>query len=136
MIRTIGMVAGVMAGLLVAPAALAAPPDPATVTVTRSGLQKAVVTDSLGQINCGTACTGSYGYECSGVNSHGACIGWSPIDVTLSTAPPAGFGVVWSGVTCGEGNTSNDCTFAGPANVNAHFRDLTAPDVSLTSPPK
>ena len=135
MIRTTALFAALMAGLIVAPAAQAVPPDPAQVTVTRSGLQLGTVTDSDGQINCGSDCSGSYAWACAGDNGHGACIGWEPPFVSLSASPPAGFGVTWVGVTCSEGsNLTNDCSFDGAATVEAHFRDLTAPVVTLTAP--
>ena len=124
----------VLGGSAAAPA-LAAPKPPNTnVSVTKTGLQQATVTDSGGQIDCGSDCSGSYSAICGDTDIHGACI-WDPGSTTLETTPPAGFRVIW-GYDC-EAQPSNDtnaCTISQSSSVEAHFDDTTAPTVGLTAP--
>ena len=132
-IRMAVATAAVWAALAGTALAVIQPPD-TQITVTRTGLQLATVVDSDGQINCGADCSGSYAANCEIDGTHG-CNVWSRGFTTLETTPPAGFGVVWSGATCGEASqTQNTCTVDQSGTVEAHFDDTSPPSVALGSP--
>lgn len=124
----------VLGGSAAAPSLGAPKPPNTNVSVIKTGLQQATVTDTGGQIDCGSDCSGSYSAICGDTDIHGACI-WDPGSTTLETTPPAGFRVVW-GYDC-EAEPSNDtdtCTISQSGGVEAHFDDTTAPTVGLTAP--
>ena len=128
------LAAAVVAVVAFAAPALAAPKPPNTnVSVTRSGVQLATVTDSDGQIACGADCSGSYEAICVDEDIHGACL-WERGATVLHTDPPSGFRVLWS-YDCEEGtNDTNNCTVSQSATVDAHFDDTSAPNLNLTGP--
>ena len=117
--------------------ALAAPSRPAenaNVTVARSGVQLATVTDSDGQISCGADCSRKLRGRLRG-RGHPRGLHLGAGRHRAPTQPRRrGSRVLWS-YDCEEGvNNTNNCTVSQSATVDAHFDDTSVPNLSLTGP--
>jgi hypothetical protein len=131
-IRALALAVAVWA--LAAPSAQAVPVGSTTLTVNRTGVQLGTITDNLGQINCGTDCSGTYQRDCLQGTPANCTEPGEPKHPALTTTVPSGFQVIWS-ETCDQGsNTANPCSVEATGTVTAHYDDISPPTVSLSGP--
>lgn len=128
---------------LVATLALQATPavaNIATLVVEKSGWQTGTVHDGgLGEILCGTDCSGVYEQPCESVDGPGWPVVCELVEVVLTTSVPSGFTPAWSNCTT---STFTTCTVTVGSignietskTVTVGFTDTQNPTVAVTSP--